>query len=50
MEGGEDEVAYTRIGLTSKTVTVFDPLGFAAPLTVKAKIRLRELCMRGIGW
>ncbi|XP_032784829.2 uncharacterized protein LOC116922564 [Daphnia magna] len=45
----EDE-EFTRVSLTSKVASVFDPLGIAAPLIVKAKIRLRELGVRGLKW
>ncbi|XP_057381576.1 uncharacterized protein LOC130704116 [Daphnia carinata] len=41
---------YTRISLTGKVASVFDPLGIAAPLVVKAKIRLRELGTKGLNW
>ncbi|XP_045027151.1 uncharacterized protein LOC123470665 [Daphnia magna] len=44
------EEEYTRVSLTSKVATVFDPLGLAAPLIVKAKVRLRELGVKGLGW
>jgi hypothetical protein len=30
--------------------SIFDPLGTAAPLIVKAKIRLRSLGMKGVNW
>lgn len=43
---GVDEVEYTRVGLTSNVASLFDPQGSAAPLTVKAKIRLRTLCIK----
>ena len=42
-------VIYTHVGLLSKVASVFDPLGLAAPLTVKAKIRLRLLQIKGFG-
>ncbi|XP_057368275.1 uncharacterized protein LOC130689291 [Daphnia carinata] len=41
---------YTRISLTSKVASVFDPLGIAAPFVVKAKIRLQELGIKGLNW
>ena len=41
---------YTRVRLTSKVVTVFDPLGLAAPLIVKAMVCLRELGVKGLRW
>ena len=45
-----DNVEYTRVGITSKVASVFDPLGTAAPLIVKAKIRLRALGLKGSSW
>jgi hypothetical protein len=38
----------TRVSLTSKVAGVFDPLGLAAPLIVKAKVRFRELGVKGL--
>ena len=43
-------VIYTRVGLLSQVAGLFDPLGTAAPMTVKAKIKLRELGVRGLQW
>lgn len=47
---GADEVEWTRAGLLSKVAAVYDPLGRAAPLIVKAKIKLRELGIKGLNW
>ena len=47
---GEEEVDWTRAGLLSKVASVYDPLGLAAPLMVKAKIKLRELGTKGMAW
>ena len=47
---GLDDVEYTRVGLVSKVASHFDPQGTAAPLTVKAKIKLRELDQKGLDW
>ena len=41
---------YTRISLTSKVANVFDPLGLAAQLIVKAKVCLRQLGVKGLRW
>lgn len=46
----EPAVTYTRVGLLSQVASIFDPLGLAAPLTVKAKIRLRLLGTKGLEW
>ncbi|XP_057376189.1 uncharacterized protein LOC130697275 [Daphnia carinata] len=47
---GLEDIQYTRVGLISKVASVFDPLGTASPLIVKAKIRLRELGIKGLDW
>jgi hypothetical protein len=47
---GADEVEWTRAGLISKIAAVYDPLGRAAPLIVKAKIKLRELGIKSLNW
>ena len=47
---GADDVEWTRAGLLSKVAAVYDPLGRAAPLIVKAKIKLRELGIKGLNW
>lgn len=36
--------------LISRVASVFDPLGAASALIVKAKIRLRELGTKGVNW
>jgi hypothetical protein len=46
----EKETTFTRTGLASVVAGLFDPLGTAAPITVKGKIRLRELGIRGFKW
>ncbi|KAI9551306.1 hypothetical protein GHT06_002506 [Daphnia sinensis] len=47
---GRLEDAYTRVGLLAQVAGLFDPLGTAAPMTVKAKIKLRELGVKGLQW
>ncbi|XP_057380651.2 uncharacterized protein LOC130703047 [Daphnia carinata] len=44
------DTCFTRVNLISKVASVFDPLGTASPLIVKAKIRLRELGVKGLKW
>ena len=44
------EIQFTRVDLISRVASVFDPLGTASPLIVKAKIRLRELGIKGLKW
>lgn len=41
---------FTRVNLISKVASVFDFLGTASPLIVKAKIRLKELGVKGFKW
>lgn len=43
-------VVYTRVGLLSKVASLFEPLGTAAPVTVKAKICLRQLGVKSLQW
>ena len=45
-----EEVSFTRRGLLSKIMGIFDPLGLASPVTIKAKIGLSELGVRGLDW
>ena len=44
------EVIFTKRGLLSLIAGVFDPLGLAAPMVVKAKIRLRLVGIKNKGW
>ncbi|XP_045028849.1 uncharacterized protein LOC123471498 [Daphnia magna] len=45
---GLDELVYTRAGIASKVASLFHPQGMAAPLIVKAKIKIRELGTKGL--
>ena len=47
---GDPDVTFTYVGLLSQMASLFDPLGAAAPLSVKAKIRLRLLGLKGLKW
>ncbi|XP_077393414.1 uncharacterized protein LOC144030741 [Festucalex cinctus] len=40
----------TRRGILSTVASLFDPLGFVAPVLLQAKIILQEMCRRGTGW
>ncbi len=44
------DVTFTHAGILSKVASMFDPQGSAAPLTVKAKIKLWLLSIKGLGW
>ncbi|XP_071837463.1 uncharacterized protein [Apostichopus japonicus] len=40
----------TRRGLLSVVSSVYDPLGFACPFTIKGKAIIQDLCRRQLGW
>ena len=40
----------TRRGLLSATSSLFDPLGFVAPVLMAPKILLQQLCQLDLGW
>lgn len=40
----------TRRGMLSVSSSVYDPLGFLAPVVLLAKIMMQELCRRKVGW
>ncbi|KAL1276329.1 hypothetical protein QQF64_035952 [Cirrhinus molitorella] len=37
-------------GILSTVASIYDPLGFIAPILLKGKGILQEACKRGIGW
>ncbi|KAL9959892.1 hypothetical protein ACROYT_G033265 [Oculina patagonica] len=41
---------YTKRGLLSRITTLFDPLQFLAPYTIRAKMALQESWLRGLNW
>ncbi|XP_057379646.1 uncharacterized protein LOC130701871 [Daphnia carinata] len=45
-----DDIDFTPVGIASKVASLFDPQGMAAPVIVKAKIKLRELGTKGLQW
>ena len=45
----EEKVA-TRRTILSTVASIYDPLGFLAPVILKAKELLQELCRRKLGW
>ena len=40
----------TRIGILSTISSIFDPLGFVAPILLEGKSILQDLCRDGVGW
>jgi len=44
------ECPCTRRGILSMVSSIYDPLGFLAPLIFPAKHILQELCEQNIGW
>ena len=40
----------TRRGVLSVVSSLFDPLGFISPFIMKAKLLLKELCRKKLGW
>ena len=45
-----EEKPRTLRGITGRVATIFDPMGFACPITVKAKIQLRKVGLKGVRW
>ena len=41
---------FTKRGLLSRIATLFDPLQFLAPYTIRAKMALQEAWLRGLEW
>ena len=40
----------SRLGILSLVSSVYDPLGFASPFVLPAKVILQDLCCRGLKW
>ena len=46
----EEDMAYTKRNFLKKIATLFDPIGFLAPYTVRAKMLLQDMWTAGIDW
>ncbi|XP_051788795.1 uncharacterized protein LOC114659410 [Erpetoichthys calabaricus] len=46
----ETDRPYTRRGVLSTVNSLFDPLGFLAPVTIRGRLLLRELSRHGSDW
>jgi hypothetical protein len=44
------EKSFTRRGILSTVLSVYDPLGFASPYIFLAKEILQDLCRMNVGW
>jgi hypothetical protein len=47
---GKPTTAYTKRHIVKHTSTLFDPLGLASPVLIKAKIFIQKLWSLGFGW
>ncbi len=45
-----DQFVFTKRNVLSKIATLFDPLGFLSPFTIRAKILLQKMWLAGSGW
>ena len=45
-----DDVPPTKRGILHKIATIYDPLGFVAPLTLEGKVLYRDACDAHIAW
>ena len=46
----DDVMKYTKRLFLKKIASLFDPIGFLAPFTIRAKILLQEMWMAGLDW
>ena len=46
----EDNVLYTKRSFLKKIATLFDPVGFLAPFTIRAKLLLQDMWTAGLEW
>ena len=46
----EDTMVYTKRNFLRKIATLFDPIGFLAPFTIRAKMILQDMWTTGLDW
>ncbi|XP_041456247.1 uncharacterized protein LOC121408709 [Lytechinus variegatus] len=49
-DGKDEESLLTKRKVLSRIARIFDPIGFAAPVLVRAKIGMQQLWQRGYDW
>ena len=49
-ENAPGDMKYTKRNFVKKIATLFDPIGFLAPFTIRAKILLQEMWAAGLDW
>ena len=49
-ENAPGDMKYTKRNFLRKIATLFDPIGFLAPFTIRAKILLQEMWTAGLDW
>ena len=45
-----DELVFTKRNVLKKTATIFDPLGFLSPFTVRGKLLMQEAWTETVTW
>ena len=46
----ESSMSYTKRNFLKKIATLFDPTGFLAPFTIRAKMLLQDMWTAGVDW
>ena len=46
----DDSMVYTKRNFLKKIATLFDPIGFLAPFTIRAKMLLQNMWTKGLDW
>ena len=46
----DDSMVYTKRNFLKKIATLFDPIGFITPFTIRAKILLQDMWTTGLEW